>query len=210
MSGGLSQAALAVYPVSCSLADFETDNTFQVSQENIATWAGISEDTARKAIRELEAAGLLSREKVTDGTRHFYVYKVDFLRKPMLDRKQHKDRAVYFYTCIIDNGIWAGLSLGAKALYLVIRGAAEQDLDIYSSIEGAEAGEYYEPMKYDEYIKNRKWDVRGLSLTELSRTGGIKRANVSSALNELERYGLVERTGEWTKVYLKPRRLLAH
>ncbi len=209
---GLSQAALAVYPVLCAQADFEKNNTFQVSQQNIAVWAGITDNTVRKGIRDLEAAGLLSREKFTEGTRHFYVYKVDFLRKPALDRKQHRGGAVYFYTCIVDNGIWASVSLGAKALYLILRAEGKQDLDLYNDIERVTAGEYrdYEPVEFEEYVRNRKWDVCNLSLAELGRTVGVGRLNVNAALGELERYGLTERVDKWTKVYLRPRRLLKY
>ena len=141
---GLSKAALAVYPVLCCEADFEKDEAFQISQANIALFAGVSENTVRNALKELENAGLLIKEKVTDGPRHFYIYRVDFFRKPMLDKTRQHGGAIYFYTCIINNGIWAELPLGAKAIYLFLRAEAKQDLDIYSEIEGITTGEFYE------------------------------------------------------------------
>lgn len=63
---GLSKAALAVYPVLCCEADFEKDEAFQISQKNIARFAGVSENTVRNALKELENAGLLIKEIVED------------------------------------------------------------------------------------------------------------------------------------------------
>lgn len=83
---GLSKAALAVYPVLCCEADFEKDEAFQISQKNIARFAGVSENSVRNALKELENAGLLIKEKVTDGPRHFYIYRVGFFCKPILTR----------------------------------------------------------------------------------------------------------------------------
>jgi hypothetical protein len=210
MSYGLSMAALAVYPVFCSKADFEEDKTFQISQKNIALLAGVSENAVREATKELEEARLLSREKITKGSRHFYIYEVAFIRKPMLEQKEHKGNTIYFYTCIIDNGIWAKLKPRAKALYLAMRATARQDLEEYSLIMNAETGESYEWQEYDDYIRNRKWDICLLSLSEMCRIAGIERSNIYVVLAELERYKLIERIGKWTKVYLKPRRLLKH
>jgi hypothetical protein len=204
---GLSLAALAVYPVLCSRADFKEDKPFQLSQDNIAFLAGVSVKVVRKALDRLEEAELLTREKVTEGTRHFYMYKVFFIRKPMLGEKEHKGNKVYFHTCIIDSGVWARLRPSAKALYLVMRTKAVQDLDLYSSIESDVGGNTYESMEYDEYIRQRKWDVCPLSLAELCRLLYINPTAIQPALAELEhhRLRLIERVGEWIKVYLKPR-----
>ena len=46
----LSKAALAVYPVLCCEADFEKDEAFQISQKNIARFAGVSENSVRNAL----------------------------------------------------------------------------------------------------------------------------------------------------------------
>jgi predicted DNA-binding transcriptional regulator len=97
---GLSKAALAVYPVLCCEADFEKDEAFQISQANIALFAGVSENSVRNALKELENAGLLTKEKVTDGPRHFYIYRVGFFCKPILDKARQYGGAIYFYTCI--------------------------------------------------------------------------------------------------------------
>jgi len=210
ISCGLSKSALAVYLVLCSKADFQADKTFQISQENIAFWAGVSENTVRKATEELEEAELLVREKITEGPRHFYIYRVGFIRKSNLEEGEYKGNTVYFYTCIIDNGIWAKLKPRAKVLYLAMRSVADQDFEEYSYIESTESGEFYERTEYDEYIRNRKWDVCNLSLAEMCRVVGVERSNLNEVLSELEGYKLIERVGEWTKVYLKPRRFLKH
>jgi predicted transcriptional regulator len=206
-SYGLSKAALAVYPVLCSKADFDQDSSFQISQDNIALLTGISIAAVKRATDELEEAGLLIREKVSEGSRHFYVYSVYFIRRPMLEKEEHKGNKVFFYTCLVEGGIWAKLKPRAKALYLALRVSAEQDLELYSSIESSESGEFYEPMEYDEYIHNRKWDVCSLSLAELCRLANIAAGDIQPVLAELEhrRLRLIERVGRWTKVYLKPR-----
>ena len=206
----LSKAALAVYPVLCSEADFEKDEAFQISQANIALFAGVSENSVRNALKELENAGLLTKEKVTDGPRHFYVYKVTFYRRPELEANEQRGDAIYFYNCIIDNGIWANLPLGAKAIYLFLRAEAKQDLDIYSEIEGIMTGEFYEPMEYPEYIRNRKWDICETSLTEISKAVGVDRSKIGASLEALERFRLIERVDRWIKVYLRPGRFLKH
>ena len=207
---GLSKAALAIYPVLCAKADFEKNNSFQISQENIAFYSGVSESKVRRAIAELERARLLSKEKITEGTRHFYVYKVTFYRRPELEANEQRGDAIYFYNCIIDNGIWAELKPRAKVLYLTLRAVAKQDLELYSVIEGENYGGDWNGVNYDDYIRNRKWDVCDISLSKLCKLAKIERTNLTPILEELERYKLIERVGEWTKVYLKPGRLLRH
>lgn len=209
-SYGLSKAALAVYPVLCCEADFEKDEAFQISQKNIARFAGVSENSVRNALKELENAGLLTKEKVTDGPRHFYVYKVAFYRRPELEANEQRGDAIYFYNCIIDNGIWAELKPRAKVLYLTLRAVAKQDFELYSVIEGENYGGDWTGVNYDDYIRNRKWDVCDISLSKLCKLAKIERTNLTPILEELERYKLIERVGEWTKVYLKPGRLLRH
>ena len=208
---GLSKAALAIYPVLCAKADFEKNNSFQISQENIAFYSGVSETTMRNAaIPELEEAGLLYKEeKIKDG-RKYYIYKVNFIRKPELEANEQRGDAIYFYNCIIDNGIWAELKPRAKVLYLTLRAVAKQDLELYSVIEGENYGGDWNGVNYDDYIRNRKWDVCDISLSKLCKLAKIERTNLTPILEELERYKLIERVGQWTKVYLKPGRLLRH
>lgn len=207
---GLSKEALAIYPVLCTKADFEKNNSFQISQENIAFYSGVSESKVRRAIAELEGAEFLSKEKITEGTRHFYVYEVAFYRRPELEANEQRGDAIYFYTCIIDNGIWAELKPRAKVLYLTLRAVAKQDIELYSVIEGENYGGDWNGVNYDDYIRNRKWDVCDISLSKLCKLVKIERTNLTPILEELERYKLIERVDRWIKVYLKPGRLLRH
>lgn len=207
---GLSKVALAVYPVLCCEADFEKDEAFQMSQKNIARFAGVSENSVRNALKELENAGLLIKEKVTDGSRHFYVYKVAFYRRPELEANEQRGEAIYFYNCIIDNGIWANLPLGAKAIYLFLRAEAKQDFKLYSFIEGEDYGGDWTGLNYDDYIRNRKWDVCEASLTQISKAVRVERSKIGAYLEALERFRLIERVDRWIMVYLRPGRFLKH
>jgi predicted transcriptional regulator len=206
----LSKAALAVYPVLCCEADFEKDEAFQISQKNIARFAGVSENSVRNALKELENIGLLTKEKVTDGPRHFYIYRVGFFRKPMLDEIRQYGGAIYFYNCIIDNGIWANLPLGAKAIYLFLRAEAKQDFKLYSFIEGEDYGGDWNGVNHDDYIRNRKWDVCEASLTQISKAVRVERSKIGAYLEALERFRLIERVDRWIMVYLRPGRFLKH
>ncbi len=170
----------------------------------------MSENSVRNALKELENARLLIKEKVTDGPRHFYIYRVGFFWKPILNKARQYGAAIYFYTCIIENGIWAELKPRAKVLYLTLRAVAKQDIELYSVIEGEDYGGDWTGVNYDDYIRNRKWDVCDISLSKLCKLAKIERTNLTPILEELERYKLIERVGEWTKVYLKPGRLLRH
>ena len=206
---GLSKAALAVYPVLCCEADFEKDEAFHISQKNIARFAGVSENSVRNALKELENAGLLTKEKVTDGPRHFYVYKV---RRPESEANEQCGcgEAINFYTCIIENGIWASLPLGAKAIYLFLRAEAKQDFELYSFIEWEVYERDWTGVNYDDYIRNRRWDICETSLTKISRAVRVDRSKIGAYLEALERFRLIERVGRWIEVYLRPRRLLRH
>lgn len=208
---GLSKEALAIYPVLCAKADFKEDTFVQISQKNISFYSGVSETTMRNAaIPELEEAGLLYKEeKIKDG-RKYYIYKVNFIRKPELETNEQRGKAFYFYNCIVENGIWAELKPRAKVLYLALRAVAKQDLELYSVIEGENYGGNWNGVNHDDYIRNRKWDVCDISLSKLCKLAKIERTNLGPVLEELERYKLIEWMDGWTKVYLKPGRLLRH
>ena len=170
----------------------------------------MSENSVRNALKELENIGLLIKEKVTDGPRHFYIYRVGFFRKPMLDETRQHGGAIYFYTCIIENGIWASLPLGAKAIYLFLRAEAQQDFELYSFIEWEVYERDWTGVNYDDYIRNRRWDICETSLTKISRAVRVDRSKIGAYLEALERFRLIERVGRWIEVYLRPRRLLRH
>ena len=61
---------------------------------------------------------------------------LDVYKRQILDKARQYGGAIYFYTCIIENGIWAELKPRAKVLYLTLRAVAKQDLELYSVIEG--------------------------------------------------------------------------
>ena len=214
----LSKAAVAVYPILCSLADFGKDGWVQVSQENISAMAGISIPTVRKAMRELRGAQYTAKKREgekLEGTiakqfgfplvryrthikekRQFYLYKVGFFRKAML--RGWKGNYHPFYTCIIESGIWAKLTPLTKALYLAMLCNAEQHYELYCKVEGVQN------LTVEEYWRHRKWDVCWASLTELARQVDCSK-NPKICVEQLVRHGLVERVGKWFKIYLKPK-----
>ena len=57
-------AALAVYPVLCSRADFKKDKWFQLPLEAIAKMAGISEPTASKGTKQLRKYSLSNNKQL--------------------------------------------------------------------------------------------------------------------------------------------------
>ena len=208
----LSKAALAVYPVMCSRANFENNDWFQLPQEAIAKMAGVSIPTVGRGIKHLidnkyrlEISGgelpLLERRMTTEGTRHFFLYRAGFFRKDLLAHSQ--GGCFIFHTCIIDSGVWAQLKPRAKALYLAMRSVALQDYETYRAIEDGNGFEWM--TTYDEYLKMRKWDLVNTPLAELGRLININMDDANVFLKELERCRLVERVDRWHKVYLKPK-----
>ena len=212
----LSKAAVAVYPVLCSLADFEKDGWVQVSQENISAMAGISIPTVRKAMHDLRGVEYTAKKvgKKLEGTiakqfgsplvryrthikekRQFYLYRVGFFRKAML--RGWRGNYHPFHPCIIESGVWAKLPPLAKALYLAMLCNAEQHHELYCKVEGVQR------LTVEKYYERRKWDVCWTPLTELARQVGYSK-NPKIHVEQLVRYGLVERVGKWFKIYLKP------
>jgi hypothetical protein len=201
----IPKAALAVYPVICSRANFDENTWIQLPQEHIAAMAGVSVATAAKGIEELVRNNyqlkedeiripLLQRQKVMEGTRRFYLYKAGFVRRNMIT--EWKGEFFPFHTCIIDSGVWADLSPRAKALYLAMRSKAYCDPELYCQIEGIEemipeGGERTE--FYNDIFPNREWDVCESSLAELCAMVDIERSNIAPILKQLAECGLVER-----------------
>jgi hypothetical protein len=214
----LTTAGLSVYPVLCSMADFKNNQWFQVSVKNIAQMAGVTLQMVSRGVEELIEGNyalndkqedetltipLLQRKKVTEGERHFYMYRTGFIRQDMIER--WKGMYFVFYTSIIDSGIWAKLPARAKALYLVMRNHAKFDFILYCDIETNM--EYFEmqDIQNGEEYRNRKWDVCKLSLSELCRMVNIERSNIKTVLDELKHYGLIEQVeDEGYMVYLQP------
>jgi len=212
-----SKASIAVYPVMCSQANFEHNDWFQISQENIGKMAGIGGGTVQKGIKELvdgeyklkttdengkgTAVPLLEVKMTSEGTRHFYLYRAGFIRRNMIPH--WKGDYFLFFACLIDSGIWAKLKPRAKALYLAMRSVAVQDYELYRDVETDNGFEWM--TSHDEYIRTRKWDVVTIPLAELGRHAGVNVTNIKAPMKQLEKYRLVERIDKWFKVYLKPR-----
>ena len=205
----MSRAAIAIYPVLCLQSDFEENKWFQISQKNIAKKAGVGLNSVAKGIKELERKYLgeeryLEKQKRVFETRHFDVYRVNFIRKPDMGTGKY----FIFHKCIIDSGVWAKLNSRAKALYISMRSNTYFDIKVYDEIEhdfDCEGYELHEFLHSDGY-RNRKWDVSAKPLVELCESVGISHVNLKKVLEQLENHRLIERVDENKsvfKVYLK-------
>jgi len=210
----MSLPSLAIYPVLCLQSDYEDNKWFQISQTNIAKMAGINVDTVTKGIKGLEELYLgkerfLEKDKISDGQRHFNVYRVNFIRKN--DIEESRGKYFTFHKCIVESGVWAELKPRAKALYLSMRMKARIEIELYAEIEdldieyeSSDALIFYHS---DEY-RNRKWDVCNRTLVELCKNVGISAVNLKPVLKQLENHRLIERIDDSKsifKVYTKPR-----
>ncbi len=210
----MSLPSIAIYPVLCLQSDFERNEWFQISQKNIAKMSGIHVNTVVKGIEDLEEKSLnkepfIEKKKQTQGTRHFYEYRVNFIRKN--DIKDWDENYITFHKCIVDSGVWAKLKPRVKALYLSMRMNAKFEPKLYEEIEDlgldTDSNEFWESFSGEKY-RNRKWDVCNKSLAELCRKVDITPANLKPILIQLENHLLIERIDENQsifKVYLKPK-----
>jgi len=203
----LSKIALAVYPIMCLKADFEDDEWFQIPQDEIAVKSGLSVNTVHKALLELKNKNLLIRKKQDSGKRHYYVYKVQFIRKNMIE--EYRGDYFTFNQSIVDSGTWAGLNLRSKALYLAFRKKAFFDIEAIFYDEEIFDGSFID---YDLYIKKnlaehryRKLDVCTTPLSQLCKIAGIDSSNISPVIEQLEKQGLIKSFGTLVEVYLKPK-----
>lgn len=208
---GMTPAAMAVYPVLCSLADFETDRWFQVSRENIAKLAGLNPLTVDKALEtlckfKLHGELLVDRTMKTEGKRHFYVYRIGFIRKENME--DWHGQFLIFHTYLVDTGVWAQLSLRGKALYLAMRSISDFEPELYAEFEMGELSAGYDVWEIikEQGYRNRAWDLCRGTLTDLCRLANISSSNISETVKQLERYKLLEPIMPGLmKVYLKPR-----
>lgn len=203
----LSMRALSVYPVMCLKADFEDDTWFQITQDEIAVKSGLSINTVNKALIELENLDLLISEKRNSGKRHLYFYKVQFIRRDMIE--EYSNEYFTFNQSIVDSGTWADLSLRSKALYLAFRVQASHDIDTLFYDEKILDGSRID---YDDLIathldeyRNRKFDICTTPISELCNIVGINSSNMTSIIEQLEESGLIKKFGECFEVYLKPK-----
>lgn len=210
-----SNMAMIIYPVLCSRADFRKNEWMQLSLVNIGKLAGISEPSVRKGINDLLhktisyykdysstetiTVPLLERRKVTKGKRHFYQYKIWFLRNAEVDRA--RGGFIILQSLLFDTGIWAKLSKRAKLLYLALRKHARFDEEMYSYVEKTEP-QYIHEMNFYE----RGWDVCDISYAELCLSAGIDTHKIKDNIRELEKVGLIEENGYL--VYHMPKNML--
>lgn len=201
----LPTVACNIYPVLCSLADFETDNWFQISLDNLSKMSGMNIQTIRKGMEYLQTAKLLQRKKTTEGTRHFYIYRIKFIRRKKI--KDYKGWYIVFFTSIIDSGIWAKLSPRAKTLYLVARSVAKFDYELYMESE-LPFGDHAFRMEWmeKEYLF-RRWDaIIDHPFSNLCRLAGIESTNIKQPMQQLRKYKLLKKVdNNFYKVYLRPK-----
>jgi len=202
----LSMRALAVYPVICLKADFEDDKWFKIPQEEITIKSGMTSNTVSKALLELEESGLLKREKRNSGKTHYYVYKVEFIRKDMIE--EYENKYFTFNQSIVDSGTWADLYSRSKTLYLAFRVHAFHDIEALFDDEEIFDGsriDYNEIISthLDEY-RHREYDMCSMPISQLCKLVGIDSSNLTSVFEQLDSHGLIKRFGDWFEVYLKP------
>lgn len=199
----MSLAAMQVYPVLCSRADFQADLWFQLPQNHIADMAGVSINTARKGLEDLMTGSLVKAKLVTQDKRHYYIYRVKFIRNRMME--EYSNKYFIFHTCIIDSGIWSKLKPRSKALYLAFRSEAKFDEQAYIEIELG--GNRMDLLDFDYQgadYRNRKWDVFAGSLTDICNIANIERSNLRENVEQLEQYKMIEKVDRCYMVYLKP------
>lgn len=181
----LSLPSLAVYPVICCEDNYQSKLFVQLSQENIKEKAGHDIKTIIKAIKELSELKWIKAKKVSEGPRHFWTYKPAYY----IDKETGRDECFFFYTYLIESGIWSQLSLRAKVLYLALRCYSKFDFDAYCVLEG------YSNHELSEEIKNidprRKWEICEKPLTELCQIIGMSDSNIHIPIAELENFDLI-------------------
>lgn len=183
----LSLSALAVYPVLCANADFKRRSMKQLSLKNIAKKAGLSVPTVLKAIDQLCDAEFAERVKHTEGQRTFWIYDAIFIRE--VDIESLKSEQFFFYTYIIECGIWAKLNLRAKALYLAMRSTSKFDFIDYCDVEGYD----YSVGNSEEIYKDRKWEECNESLSALCSMIGMSNSNINDVTEQLIKHGLIDK-----------------
>jgi len=218
MNKGLSKRELALYPVLCSFADFRESNWFQISIANLCKFSGMSTATVHKALAELESDTInyydeddpqhwdpikvptVQRKKESTGKRHYNLYKVEFYRGGQIEA--NKGNFFLFNSSLIETGIWAQLSIRAKALYMYFRAVAVYDPSFHEEWEEIinELSEINNNM-----FRERRFDAAVLNISEISGNLRINYEDVCKVIEELENHQLCERESEYCLVNLVPR-----
>lgn len=202
----VSSKALALYPVLCSLSDFEKRTWIQWSIKNLSIMSGLGNNSVIDAINNLKSIEayedelFLEVKKRDDGKRHFNTYQVEFIRKGQIEF--WKGRYFIFHTSLIESGLWSELTPKAKVLYIALRSTACFDFDIYREMEGFD---YLEFSPNSSEFRDRKWEICRTSIKDLCALADINYDSSFSVLKELEKRGLLERYDGAILVYLKPK-----
>jgi len=213
MKKGLSKRELALYPVLCSFADFREANWFQISIANLSKFSGMSHTTVQGALSDLQGKSrkvvysdhtgatddkvvkILDSKRASSGSRHYNMYKVEFFRGRHIEA--NKGNWIMFNTMIIETGIWANLSVTAKALYLYLRYEAETVLGGNGTVEWQELDE-------EGGFRFRKYDSLRLNIKEISTNLKIRYRDVKNVIRQIEDLGLCARIDEYCMVGLVP------
>jgi len=185
-----------VYPILCSMVDSRKNPyNCNISILNIAEFSGCSTATVQSIVKELEEYRFIEIEKLDDEKVHYNRYNVlDYTEGGI----EGFDYSGYFRfrTYIIESGLWSILSNTSKKVYWVLREQSKGDMYAWAEVEGID----YIDMNDEEvkqYFANRNWDfILNITYRSLAQRAKIDVNNVSSALMELERRGLIERFGE--------------
>jgi len=195
----ISLPAKALYIVLCCEDNYQSKKYFQVSQEILSKKSGNSIPTIISAINELRGSIFLKAKKINEGRRRFWIYKPGYFKNQVTER----DDCFFFYTYIVESGIWSKLSLRAKTLYLSLRSNSEFDFMLYCDVEGFD---YY---KFNEEIKDvdssQKWEICKKSLAEICSIAGMSYSNIQIPVHELEEAGLIDHVEDGYIVYQLPK-----
>ncbi|MBN2829089.1 MAG: hypothetical protein JXR56_02080 [Candidatus Cloacimonetes bacterium] len=187
----VSLPARALYIVLCCEDNYQSKKYIQVSQAILSKKSGLSIPTIINAVNELRGSVFLKAKKINEGQRRFWTYKPGYYKKKEIER----DDCFFFFTYIVESGIWSQLSLRAKSLYLAMRIFSEFDFMLYCEVEG------YEHNELNEEIKNipfqYKWELCKISLAELCTTAGISYSNIHIPVKELIKFGLIDHVDEY-------------
>jgi len=210
------RAAIAIYPALCMQAAREGGDWVHLPLENLAGATGVSVPTAKKGVINLtqwvavkikkhrgkeQIVSTLPLLEIRHGRRN--AYKVGYVKRELV--KEWRGNHFAFHTCIIESGVWAKLTLLAKAVYFHMRICAEQDFDMYFATERDLP---FSAKDYQQYYKQREWDSFYGTLAYLAKQIGCDYDLLrTDTLKQLSSYGLVEQMGGMFKVYLRPKTL---
>jgi len=176
----LPAAAKAVYPV---IACHQNKKGVAYPGEStIGILSGNTEKTVRGGIMGLEdLPGFTVSPYMTKRGRRS---KKFILAKP----PETKGRSFPFFKSILESGLWAHLKPTAQALYPVMRYYSYFDYSIYSEEEEIDCS----PDEFDQYFKDRKWELCEAQKDLLIEYAGITRRSLPAALNSLYHESLIE------------------